>query len=53
MKPREAFAWFLVAVVALAAWLHWSTLMNAWKYRSELGQASELLEGLQQTGVIR
>lgn len=51
MKPREAFAWMLLAAIGLLVWSHWTTVKTAWKYRDQLGQASDVLDNIETMGI--
>jgi hypothetical protein len=53
MGGREALAWTLLGIVAVFVAVHWSAAKAAWKYREQLGQAGDVIDGLQQAGVLK
>jgi hypothetical protein len=53
MRGREFTAWLVLSVIAFIAWWYWPTVKTAWKYREQLGQANDVLDGLGQIGALK
>jgi hypothetical protein len=46
-------AWLALGVIGVWAWTHWPAVKAAWRYRDAIDEASNVLDQLENSGVLK